>query len=478
MNRNYTPFSENVDTYFRKTFGDVWTDRYDEFLKQEPAEYIRLNPLEFTSDALIERLQTGYGIQARPHPVIPDCLIIEDENGLAGKTIEHIIGGYYIQSLSSMIPPLVLNPGENDRVLDLCAAPGSKSTQLAALMKNRGTLICNEIAADRVKSLAFNLERMNVVNAAVIHGKGELLSKHFYSYFDKILVDVPCSGLGVMQKKGEVNKWWDLNSVDNLTRIQYRLLVSAGKMLKSGGELVYSTCTLTVEENEQVIENFLAKYPFRLLPVELPLPSENGMKRTESDIDISGTRRLIPWQINSEGFFVARLQKMEEFAEPEDIYINKGTPAPVPYKKIKNSLEHLRAWFGIEESVLDEYQYIVKGEDYYIIAGNWEGEAGLYYNKAGIKIGSRDKYGNFILSSSGARLFNDRINRNIIELPNAAELQEYMSGGTVRRSFDERGQRAVRYRGTILGTATITEQGLKSRFPRTFRTQKIVFPGL
>lgn len=478
MNRNYTPFSEDVDTYFREKFGNDWTEKYDEYLHREPAEYIRVNRLQFTQEELTQRLFDGYGIKTKPHETVPDCLVIEDEQGLAGKTIEHILGGYYIQSLSSMIPPLVLDPKEDERILDLCAAPGSKSTQIAALMNNRGTLVCNEIASERVKSLAFNLERMNVVNTGVVHGKGELLSKTFHSFFDKILVDVPCSGLGVMQKKGEINKWWDLRSVDNLTQIQYRLLVSAGKMLKEEGELVYSTCTLTLEENEQVLESFLKKYPFEILPVELPLPSGPGIPTDASFADITKTKRLIPWEVNSEGFFVARLKKTAEFSAPEDSY-NKSTQIqPVSYEKVKKGLEYLTRYFGIEESNLKKYRYINKGLDYFIVDGNWESNPNAYYNKVGLKLGSLDKYGNFILSSISAQLLTDYIKENILDLTAPEALQEYMSGGTVRGEFLQKGQAAVRFRGKIIGTATVTEQGLKSRFPRTLRTQKMVFPAL
>ena len=151
----------------------------------------------------------------------------------------------------------------NDTVLDLCSAPGSKTTQLGEMMRNNGTLISNEIALDRVKMLVFNIDRMNLINAGIIHSKGELLSKIYPDYFDKILVDAPCSGLGIIQKKNEISNWWSLKRASILGDLQLRLLIAAIKMVKEEGEIVYSTCTLTIEENELIINKVLKKYPVK-----------------------------------------------------------------------------------------------------------------------------------------------------------------------------------------------------------------------
>lgn len=474
-NRSYTPFSQEVRSYFEGAFGAEWTERYNQFLMQEPFEYIRVNPARATPEGLQARLLKQYGIASEKHPLVPGCLSITDPQGLAGKTIEHILGYYYIQSLSSMIPPLVLNPSEEDKVLDLCAAPGSKTTQLAALMNNRGTLVANDIAAERVKSLSFNTERMNVMNAAVMHGKGEILSKVFHSWFDKILVDVPCSGLGVLQKKGEINKWWTTDSIKNLAEIQYRLLVSAAKMLRTGGELVYSTCTLTVEENEEVLAQFLKKYPFKILPVELPLPSDDGIVLADNN-ELKKTRRLIPWEVGSEGFFVTKLIKEDEIQQDQE----GGRHHPeqfktAGFKKFQKDLEYLHQYFGIPHQTLEEYTYFVKSGEYQFVHKSFEFHPEAWFNRVGLKLGSADKYGNFILSSIAAQVFNSAINEHIFEINSLNDLKEYMAGGIVRIDSPQKGQVAVRYDGTIIGTATITPQGLKSRFPRTLRTQKIIF---
>ena len=178
--------SSNIINYLSSIFGEEAAARYDEFIRSEPQKFIRVNELKTSSEKLKTILKNNYGIHSEYVPDVPLALkITEDSNALLGKTIEHISGLYYIQSLSSMLPPLILNPSDKETVLDLCAAPGSKTTELGELMNNGGTLISNEIQNDRVRMLVYNVERMNLVNTGVIHSKGELLSKIYTDHFDK-----------------------------------------------------------------------------------------------------------------------------------------------------------------------------------------------------------------------------------------------------------------------------------------------------
>ena len=206
--------SENIYNYLSSVLGKDIADKYDEFIGTQPQKFIRVNSLKTSVNKLKKSLEINYGITSEVISEVPHALKIIDDKGILGITIEHITGYYYIQSLSSMLPPLVLNPTENDVVLDLCAAPGSKTTGLGEMMKNSGTLVANEIQNDRVRMLVYNIDRMNLINTGVIHSKGELLSKIYVDYFDKILVDAPCSGLGIIQKKGEVGNWWSQERAD------------------------------------------------------------------------------------------------------------------------------------------------------------------------------------------------------------------------------------------------------------------------
>ena len=193
--------SENIINYISSIYGGDLTKSYRDLISQQPAQYIRVNLSKISVRELCSALKRRYDIECESVSNYSNVFKVIDKKNLLGKTIEHILGFYYIQSFSSFIPPLVLNPSETDIVLDLCAAPGSKTTELGEIMNNKGTIIANEIQIDRLKSLVHNIDRMNQMNVGVTHFKGEQLNTIYFDYFDKILVDAPCSGLGIVQKK-------------------------------------------------------------------------------------------------------------------------------------------------------------------------------------------------------------------------------------------------------------------------------------
>jgi 16S rRNA C967 or C1407 C5-methylase (RsmB/RsmF family) len=185
--------SERIYSYLTATFGEETAKNYNDFISAEPAKYIRVNERKIKRENLANRLYYTYGIKTEALLYPSNALKIIDGFDYAGSTLEIAFGFYYIQALTSMLPPIVLNPTENDIVLDLCSAPGSKTTQLAEMMNNKGVLVANELEMDRIKALVFNLDKMNFLNYGVLNTRGETLSKYYDSYFDKILVDAPCS---------------------------------------------------------------------------------------------------------------------------------------------------------------------------------------------------------------------------------------------------------------------------------------------
>lgn len=474
-NRNI-PVSTNIEDYLSALYSPDWFKTYIEYITGEHSETIRVNELRIGVQQLAGRLKNDYKIETEPVNGIGNALRLNDPSNLAGKTLEHIMGLYYIQSLSSMIPPIVLNPQPDEIVLDMCAAPGSKSTMLSELMKNKGTLICNEGDYERAKSLIFNIDRMHSLNAAVTNYKGEQLPHYFYSTFDKVLVDAPCSGLGILHKKGEVSKWWNHNRMEALAETQYKLLVSAVKCCKPGGIIVYSTCTLTLEENEKVVDRILKRYPVEVLPVNLPVASENGFTVAgdeELSPGLAGSKRIIPWQINSEGFFVVRLRKTGEFENPAVKPDKLEKIEYVSVNKLKRNFQILEDYFGIPYDEFLKYKYIFRSGDYYFINEDFTNQQLPKILKAGSKLGAEDKYGNFILSSAAAQYFGEKISKNIIEIQEMQEITNYMQGLSFKVSEELKGYRAVKYKGFILGTASVSEGKAKSRFPRSFRTQRI-----
>ena len=213
----------------------------------------------------------------------------------------HEGGLYYLQEPSALSSASVLEAKPGEKVLDLCAAPGGKSTQLAAMMQGEGLIVCNEPIPSRAQILSRNIERMGVRNAVVTCAYPAQLAPHFPCFFDKIMVDAPCSGEGMFRKDENAKDEWSQEHVESCAVRQLHILNSAKVCLKAGGELVYSTCTYSVEENEGVVQKFLEQNPdFEL--EKLPLPS--GLPENES-----GMLTLVPGEYDTDGFFISRLRR-------------------------------------------------------------------------------------------------------------------------------------------------------------------------
>lgn len=280
-------------------------EEYEAFLQsyERPrAVGLRLNPLKGEAPPLPFALEPvpwakdGYYYQSGERP---------------GLHPWHEAGVYYLQEPSAMAPAplLAVQPGE--RVLDLCAAPGGKSTQLAAFMQGRGLLVCNEYSPKRAKILSQNIERMGIANALVLNETPAALAVRFPGYFDKILVDAPCSGEGMFRKEEAALTDWSEETVALCAARQLDILRCAGKMLRPGGRLVYSTCTFAPEENEGVIAAFLALHPdFSVEQAYAPWfapgrPDWVAGGRAE----LANTFRLWPHRLRGEGHFAAVLRR-------------------------------------------------------------------------------------------------------------------------------------------------------------------------
>lgn len=224
-----------------------------------------------------------------------------------GAQVFHEAGAYYLQEPSAMVPARVLAPSQEDMVLDLCAAPGGKSTQLAQIMKGKGCLVCNEIVPARARILSRNIERMGITNAYVTNASPDYLANKWQHSFDKILVDAPCSGEGMFRKDPDTRLQWQEDSPQRCAVRQSAIMHSAATMLKPGGRMVYSTCTFNRTENEGVLEAFLAQHPdFSLVPFYI-----HGLPAAPQ-----GMLRLWPHATRGEGHFVALLQKEGTLSAP------------------------------------------------------------------------------------------------------------------------------------------------------------------
>lgn len=229
-----------------------------------------------------------------------------------GNLIEHTLGYIYIQEAASMIPPIVLSPKPGELVLDMCASPGSKATQIAQYMKNKGILVANDYKWDRLAPLGLNMQRMGVSNAVISLGEGRFFTKT--EMFDKILIDAPCSGTGAIRKSLKTITIWNPNMIRRLAGQQKQLICSAFNSLKNGGTMVYSTCSLEPEENEGVITYLLETFKnAKIEKIKLKIKRSDAVMEFEGkkyDERVADCLRIWPQDNDTEGFFVTKINKV------------------------------------------------------------------------------------------------------------------------------------------------------------------------
>lgn len=280
------------------------------FLAAMDAPYqrgIRVNPLKPTDAAVPGLLE--------PVPWASTGYYLVNESN-AGALPLHEAGAYYLQEPSAMLPAAVLDPQPGETVLDLCAAPGGKSTQLALRMKGRGLIVCNEPVGKRAAILARNVERMGVVNALVVSAMPDQLAKKWPAGFDAIQVDAPCSGEGMFRRHPETRDEWSPESPAGCAKRQVDILDAAAQLVRPGGRIVYSTCTMNPTENEDTVAAFIQRHPdFSLAAFDLPGASAP-----------TGMMTCYPHRMRGEGHFVALLRRAGDVSAhlPED----KSLPRP------------------------------------------------------------------------------------------------------------------------------------------------------
>lgn len=240
-----------------------------------------------------------------------DALIIKNANEKEIQKLEIYEKGYiYLQSLSSMVPPIVLEAKENESILDMASAPGSKTTQISAMMKNTGHIIANELDKIRCERLKFNVENQGATNTEIINGYGEKLGDKYPENFDRVLLDTPCSGEGrfIAEIPGTYRNW-SVRSVKELSKIQKKLIKSGYNALKPGGIMVYSTCTLNLEENENILRWALENLNLKMMDINLDIKGAIPAESLNTKFGIEKAIKILPTK-ETEGFFVAKLKKI------------------------------------------------------------------------------------------------------------------------------------------------------------------------
>jgi NOL1/NOP2/sun family putative RNA methylase len=312
------PLKPRFEEYIKKIIPESEMQEFLKFCEKPTRKIIRCNTIKISPERLKKRLEEKGWKISQPCRDYQEIMIIENklQPGELGKNIDHQLGLYYVQELSSMMSAFALDPQEHDSVLDICAAPGSKTTQLSAMMKNTGLLLANDVKIDRLSALISNTERCGCMNVVATRMDGVRLCQIFEKRkvsFDKILVDAPCSGEGVIRSDHKVWKMWNPGMIRGLSALQKKLVACALGCLKKGGTLVYSTCTFEPQECEEVIQFAIDNLGLELESFELPLKTREGLSEWNGkkySNEIKKCKRIFPQDNDTEGFFVAKLKKV------------------------------------------------------------------------------------------------------------------------------------------------------------------------
>lgn len=337
---------------------------------------LRVNTLKIS----VEDFLTVSPFHLQPIPWAPTGFYY-DEADSPGKHVYHTAGLYYIQEPSAMAIAPALAPSPGERVLDLCAAPGGKTTHLAAYMQGKGILVSNEFSASRAKILAENVERLGLRNTIVLNETPQKLASIFAGWFDRILVDAPCSGEGMFRKDPQSCDEWSPENVAYCAFRQKNILEEAAKMLRPGGKLVYSTCTFATEENESLLDNFLNRHPdFNLLPfpnTELFSPGEPQWGNGRDELKLAV--RLWPHRLQGEGHFSALLQKSDG---PE------SRPSRFQTKVSADAMTLFQSFIrdNLTEFELDG-QWLLQGDHLYLLPVDLPNIKSLKWVRPGLHVG-------------------------------------------------------------------------------------------
>ena len=293
-----------------EAFIDDW-DAFQEAIRTPEPTTLRANTLRISRDALAERLESqGFAVSPVPHQ--PAFLKVdqEPEGRPVSDTLEHWLGLFYMQQTATGLAAPLLAPEPGERVLDLCSAPGGKTTHLAELLEGRGTVVASDVNETRIRALLGNVYRLGHTNIMTVAGDGRRFPTA--ATFDRVMVDVPCSAEGTLRKRGGTIPGHSRKWAKQVTKAQEKLLRRAVELTRPGGTLLYVTCTFGPDENEAVLTRVLADAPITVDPLELPVPHARGLESFGDetfDPALAGAVRIYPHHLDSGGLFLCRLRR-------------------------------------------------------------------------------------------------------------------------------------------------------------------------
>ena len=413
---------------------------------------VRVNTLKCSADKLLS-LTDAFSEKERT-PFCECGFYLKAKEALSGNHPLHHAGAIYFQEPSAMSAATMLSPEKGDKVLDLCAAPGGKSTQLAAALNGTGLIWSNEIVRNRANILLGNFERSGIKNGVVSNAEPEVLCSNLAGYFDKVLVDAPCSGEGMIRRDPKALEEWSVEHTLSCATRQLKILESAKKALRPGGVLVYSTCTFSYEENEGVIEAFLKANPdFELMDCEEPFGRETLFGKA---------RRIYPMD-GGEGHFAAKLKKKEDSFS----FLNSSSVSPTPDKKIPAIVKDF-----IKEIFCDTAPYeklFVKEDKVYALPEICPDLQGTHAIRAGVFVGTVKK--NYLEPAHSLYMSADVANlKQVLELKlSDLRVEKFLRGEEIDISPELKGYTAVSVEGIITGFGKASDGKLKNKYPKGLR---------
>lgn len=463
---------------FEQRMQKLLQTEYPDFIRSfedSHVQSLRRNPLKGSREDFLEKMP----FQLEQVPWEQNGFYYSEDDQ-PGKHPFHEAGAYYIQEASAMAPAVYLEVRPGERVLDLCAAPGGKSTQLGAAMDGKGLLVCNEIHPARAKILSENIERMGICNALVTNETPEKLAEYFPGYFDKILVDAPCSGEGMFRKHPEACDEWSVENVELCALRQDGILDCAARMLRDGGRLVYSTCTFAPAEDEGSVLRFLMRHPEfsietaekyeGMRPGKVEWAREYGSLKEAGDENfaeaqgraLEGTVRLFPHRLKGEGHYLAVLKKNGE-AQTEvrarSLYgIQKGLPE-----------KDCRIWRAFERENLRiclDGTFLKFGDQIYAAPKELPALQGLKVLRPGLHLGTLKK-DRFEPSHALALALKPSEVQRCAEL-DLSQARQWIGGMTAALE-GEKGWYLVTAEGFGLGWGKLAGGILKNHYPKGLR---------
>lgn len=437
---------------FLKRMEEITEDNFELFLKstfEKPCKGVRINTAKADFEKIVEILELN-----KKSPFSEFGFYVEN---LSGNHPLHHAGAIYFQEPSAMSAVTALNPKEGDRVLDICAAPGGKTTQIASKVGETGVVWSNEYVFKRTQILISNIERLGLKNTVVSSIDTAFLSKKLEGFFDKVLVDAPCSGEGMMKKEPEAIKNWSIENIRLCAERQLEILHNASLCLKDGGMMVYSTCTFAPEENEMVVASFLEKHPeFRLEKIASDFGVGGIKKYALNTENIEFCRRIFPFN-GGEGHFVALMRKdgasnIPQFSEKTELNGTTNLFLKFFNENFENKDDLIV--FNKENKVYIKPN-IPSFNDVGIV------RMGVY---AGEVVKNRFEPSHALFSAFGKRC------KNKIDLSlNDTNLLKFLHGEEIETDIHLKGYTAVLVEGIPLGFGKASNGRLKNKYPKGLR---------